>query len=125
MNPPRDFNLFCQALLALTCVTAAHAGEADVIAAVANRTAPGVYDLDVTIRSHDTGWDRYADRIEVLAPDGKLLAVRVLEHPHETEQPFTRDVPQMRVPNGVGTVTIRARFKPIGFDGTVFKLALP
>ena len=102
----------------------ARAGEADVIGAVAHRTASGVYDLDVTVRSRDTGWDRYADRIEVLAPDGKVLAVRVLEHPHETEQPFTRDVSQVMVPSGIDTITIRARFKPVGFDGAVFSLSL-
>lgn len=111
------------ALLALGC-GAARAGEADVIGAVAHRTAKGVYDIDVTVRSRDTGWDRYADRIEVLAPDGTILAVRVLEHPHEDEQPFTRDVNQVKVPTGVDKVTIRARFKPIGFDGTVFSLSL-
>ena len=110
-------------LLALASVPAL-AGEADVIGAVAHRTAPGVYDLDVTIRSRDTGWDRYADRIEVLAPDGKVLATRVLEHPHEDEQPFTRDVPQVQVPNGINAISIRARFKPVGYDGDVFKLPL-
>jgi hypothetical protein len=110
-------------LLALASVPAL-AGEADVIGAVAHRTGAGTYDLDVTIRSRDTGWDRYADRIEVLAPDGKVLATRVLEHPHEDEQPFTRDVPQVPVPNGIDTVSIRARFKPTGFDGDVFKLPL-
>jgi len=111
------------ALLALASVPAL-AGEADVIGAVAHRTAAGVYDLDVTIRSRDTGWDRYADRIEVLAPDGKVLAIRVLEHPHQDEQPFTRDVPQVRVPNGINAISIRARFKPVGYDGDVFKLPL-
>lgn len=102
----------------------AQAGEADVIGAVAHRTARGIYDLDVTVRSRDTGWDRYADRIEVVAPDGRVLAVRVLEHPHETEQPFTRDVSQVQVPRGVDAVTIRVRFKPVGFDGAVFRLDL-
>ena len=111
------------ALLALGCC-AAQAGEADVIGAVAHRTAKGVYDLDVTVRSRDTGWDRYADRIEVLGPDGAVLATRVLDHPHETEQPFTRDVPQVQVPSGIDTVTIRAHFKPAGFDGAVFALVL-
>lgn len=98
------------------------AGDADVIGAVAHRSSTGRLDLDVTIRSMDTGWDRYADRIEVLTPDGTVIAVRVLEHPHETEQPFTRDVPQVDVPRGVDTITIRVRFKPSGYDGAAFRL---
>ena len=114
---------FVVAMVALASGTA-WAGEADVIGAVAHRTAPGVYDLDVTVRSRDTGWDRYADQIEVLAPDGTVLAVRVLDHPHETEQPFTRDVNQMHVPAGIETVLIRARFKPVGYDGERFSLGL-
>lgn len=110
-------------LLAVASGTA-RAGEADVIGAVAHRTAHGVYDLDVTVRSRDTGWERYADRIEVLAPDGTVLAVRVLEHPHDTEQPFTRDVPQVIIPSGIEAVTVRARFKPVGYDGDTFRLLL-
>ena len=112
-------------LVALTACGSAWANEADVIGAVAHRTAAGIYDIDVTIRSRDTGWERYADQIEVLAPDGKVLATRVLAHPHDDEQPFTRDVSQVRVPSGIDTVTIRARFKPVGYDGTVFRLTLP
>jgi hypothetical protein len=112
------------AVLLLVGLGSARAGEADVIGAVAHRTARGVYDLDVTVRSRDMGWDRYADRIEVLAPDGTVLAVRVLEHPHETEQPFTRDVPQVVIPSGIEAVTLRIRFKPVGFDGDTFRLRL-
>lgn len=111
------------ALLVLT-VGAASAGEADVIAATATRRTNGLYDFDVTIRSRDTGWDRYADRIEVLAPNGTVLGTRVLLHPHQDEQPFTRDVPQVPIPTGVDRVHIRAHFKPVGFDGTVLELRI-
>ena len=77
---------------ALLGAAPAWAGDADVIRAMFERRANGLYDFDVTVRSKDTGWDRYADRIEVLAPDGTVLATRVLFHPHDDEQPFTRDV---------------------------------
>lgn len=114
---------FAAVLVAMGCGPA-WAGEADVVGAAAHRTTAGLYDFDVTIRSRDTGWDRYADQIEVLAPDGKILATRVLEHPHDDEQPFTRDVSEVRIPRGIDTVVIRARFKPVGYDGTVFRLSL-
>ncbi len=102
----------------------AWAGEADVIGAVVRRAAAGVYDFDVTVRSRDTGWDRYADRIEVLAPDGRVLGTRVLEHPHDDEQPFTRDVYGVAVPDRIDQVTIRAHFRPVGYDGATFSLRL-
>jgi hypothetical protein len=34
----------------------------------------------------------FAGALEVLVPDGAVLGRRVLLHPHETEQPFTRDL---------------------------------
>ena len=102
----------------------AWAGDADVVGATIQHRIGRIYDFDVTIRSKDTGWDRYADRIEVLGPDGKILGTRVLEHPHEQEQPFTRDVMGVEIPRGVADVTIRARFKPTGFDGAVLRVAV-
>ncbi len=101
------------------------AGEADVIGATVDRRSAGLYDFDVTIRSRDTGWDRYADRFEVLAPDGRVLGVRVLDHPHENEQPFTRELSGVAIPRGIDRVTIRARFKPVGYDGATLTIALP
>ena len=62
--------------------------------------------------------------IEVLAPDGTVLATRVLFHPHDDEQPFTRDVAEGRVPRGVDRVRIRAHFKPTGYNGDVLEVRL-
>jgi hypothetical protein len=76
----------------------AWAGEADVIDAKVRRSAPHTFDFDVTVKSIDNGAGYYADAIEVLAPDGKLLGRRELLHSHEDEQPFTRDVYGVRIP---------------------------
>ena len=113
--------------LALTVAVQAHAGDvpgdADVINVVVRQRA-GLYDLDVTIRSKDTGWERYADRIEALSPDGAVLGTRILEHPHDDEQPFTRDLYELHVPPGFTSITVRAHFKPTGFDGTTMTVPL-
>ena len=109
-------------LLGLLVGAPAYAGEADVIGAKVEHRSGAIYDFDVTIRSKDTGWDRYADLIEVLGPGGKVLGTRVLEHPHADEQPFTRDVYGVEIPRGVTEVTIRARFKPLGFDGVTLRV---
>lgn len=101
------------------------AGEADVIDVKVRRTAPGVYNFDVTVKSNDTGWSHYADAFEVLGPDGTVLGQRILFHPHETEQPFTRDLYGVRIPAGVVEVTVRARHKPRGYDGLTRKVVLP
>ena len=112
-------------LIGVLAAAPAFAGEADVTAAKVAHRSGRIYDFDVTVSSRDTGWDRYADRIDVLDPDGKALGVRVLEHPHEDEQPFTRDVYGVNIPSGVTEVTIRAHFKPVGFDGAALQVAVP
>ena len=71
---------------------AALAGEADVVAVQYSSESGGTWAFHVTIRSNETGWDAYADRFEIVAPDGTVLATRVLQHPHVDEQPFTRSI---------------------------------
>jgi hypothetical protein len=101
------------------------AGEADVVDVKVRRSASGTYDFDVTVKSVDRGWDYYADAFEVLGPGGKVLGRRILYHPHETEQPFTRDLYGVSIPPGVTHVTVRARHKPKGYDGETRRVALP
>lgn len=116
---------FLSLVLACALAAGARAGEADVVDVKVRRSAPGVYDFDVTVKSVDKGWEYYADAFEVLAPDGKVLGRRVLLHPHETEQPFTRDLYGVRIPAGVREVVVRARHKPKGYDGATLRVRLP
>ncbi len=110
---------------ALLFTSAAWAGEADVVGAKVHKAPDGSYSFDVTVRSNDRGWDYFADAFEVLTPDGKVLGRRVLLHPHENEQPFTRDLYGVKVPQGVERVVIRARHKPKGYDGKTLTVDLP
>ncbi len=80
---------------------------ADVIDATAEKRGD-TWTVSATIRHADTGWDHYADRFVVVAPDGTVLATRVLAHPHVNEQPFTRSVSGVTIPDGVDYVTVRA-----------------
>lgn len=110
---------------AIAIVFDALAGEADVIDVKVRKSAPRVCDFDVTVRSVDKGWTYYADAFEVLAPDGRVLGRRELLHPHESEQPFTRELHGVKIPPGVDEVIVRARHKPKGYDGTTKKVKLP
>ncbi len=109
----------------LASITTAFAGKADVIEASATKAADGTYTFSVTIKSDDTGWDKYADRWEVVSTDGTVLGIRVLAHPHEDEQPFTREQSGIKVPEGVTEVTIRAHDKVEGFGGKEVTIPLP
>lgn len=124
---PRKSRISLAAVLAFGALAtgAAFAGEADVVDVKVRRAAPGVYDFDVTVKSADKGWNYYADAFEVLSPEGAILGRRVLLHPHETEQPFTRDLYGVRIPAGIERVTVRARHKPKGYDGKTLSIKLP
>ncbi len=112
------------AMFAVICLTtAAQAGMADVVDAKASRSGDS-WRFDVTVRHDDTGWDHYANRWEVLAPDGTVLGVRELAHPHENEQPFTRSLSGVEIPADVATVTIRARDSEHGFGGAEIQVKL-
>lgn len=100
------------------------AGEADVLVVEAWRAADGSYRLGVTVRHDDSGGEHYADRWEVLSADGELLATRVLAHPHDSEQPFTRSLSGVRVPASVGAVVIRAHDSVHGYGGAERRLPL-
>ncbi|SMO79005.1 hypothetical protein [Ruegeria faecimaris] len=80
----------------------------------------GSWRFDVTIRHPDTGWDHYADGWRVLDMDGNELGMRVLHHPHETEQPFTRSLGGVAIPDGTSQVQIQARCSVDGWaDETI------
>ena len=96
---------------------AAVAGEADVVEAEAIQEGAGAWRFDVTVAHADEGWDHYADKWEVLAPDGSLLGTRVLLHPHVGEQPFTRSLGGIAIPAGIDRVILRAHDSVHGLGG--------
>lgn len=103
----------------------AWAGKADVVGAEARREASGTYHFKVTVRHHDEGWKHYANSWEVVGPDGAVLGTRVLYHPHETEQPFTRSLGGVTIPDGVDEVTIRALDLKHGAGGKELTIKVP
>ncbi len=96
---------------------AAQAGQADVVAVEVVSEGSGSWRFHVTVVHGDTGWEHYADKWDVVAPDGTVLGTRVLLHPHETEQPFTRSLGGVKVPTGTGAVVLRAHDSEHGYGG--------
>jgi hypothetical protein len=101
----------------------ATAGPAEVIRAEAVRTG-ATWRFDVTVRHADTGWEHYADAWRILGPDGRSLGQRTLYHPHVDEQPFTRSLAGVSIPDGIGTVMVQARDSVHGW-GAPATLTLP
>lgn len=101
----------------LVSLTQVFAGEADVVGVEARQESAGTWRFDVTVRHDDEGWDHYADKWVVVGPDEAVIGERVLLHPHETEQPFTRSLTGVAIPEDIATVTVRAHDKVHGFGG--------
>ncbi len=104
--------------------SARRAADADVEYVRAIQSVNGTWTFHVTVRHPDTGWDDYADGWDVVLPDGTVIKpdpdspfTRLLLHPHETEQPFTRSQSGIVIPAGVTLVTVRAHDLVDGFGG--------
>ncbi len=74
--------------------------------------------FDVTVRHNDEGWEHYADAWQIVDPEiGQVIAERVLAHPHENEQPFTRSLGNIKIPRDMKAVVVRAKCNIHGFGG--------
>jgi hypothetical protein len=98
--------------------------NADVEYVRAVQASDGTWTFHVTVRHPDTGWEDYADGWDVLTPDGTILKpdssspfTRLLLHPHESEQPFTRSQSGILIPPDVTQVRVRAHDLVDGYGG--------
>jgi hypothetical protein len=112
-------------LLVLPFAALSYAGEADVIGVEVKKTGEHTYTFSVTVSHTDEGWKHYADKWDIVAPDGTVLGTRILHHPHVDEQPFTRSLSGVKIPEGITTVTIRAHDSVHEYGGKVVSVVLP
>ncbi len=75
----------------------------------------GAYSFATTIKSDDTGCDRYANWWEVTTPDGRLLYRRILALSHADEQPFTRSGGPVAV-DADQEIIVRVHMYPNGYS---------
>jgi hypothetical protein len=102
----------------------AEIGNADVTYVRAVQAANNSWTFHVTVQHPDTGWEDYADGWDVLTLDGTVIKpdpdspfTRLLTHPHENEQPFTRSQSGIVMPNDVTQVRVRAHDLVDGYGG--------
>lgn len=98
---------------------------ADVVGVEIDPEAAGTFNFSVTVSSDETGWDKYADAWEVRTTEGEVLAERILVHPHENEQPFTRSLGGVEMPDGTNEVVVVARDSVLGFCGAAYSVSIP
>ena len=112
-------------VLLITACLPAFAGDADVSDVNVSCNSDSICRFDVTLTHGDEGWKHYANRWEVLSPDGEILATRVLAHPHVNEQPFTRSLANVKIPRDLVEVVVRAHDLEHGYGGKEFVVKLP
>lgn len=112
-------------IILLLSANVVYAGEADVVEVYVKKTGDNVFHFSVAVRHQDEGWNHYADKWEVVAPDGTVLGTRVLHHPHVNEQPFTRSLSGVKIPDDIEAVTVRAHDSVHQYGGKTVAVELP
>ena len=98
---------------------------AQIVFVKATQKSSNLWSFDVTVRHNDEGWTHYADAWQVVDPSTmKILTERVLLHPHESEQPFTRSQNSFTIPAELDHVLVRAKCNVHGFGGREVLLPL-
>ena len=119
-----------EALPAVTAVIRTQA-NADVLYVVARQESENSWQFTVTVEHPDTGWEDYADGWDVVLPDGTVSKpdpespfTRLLLHPHENEQPFTRSQGGVKIEPEIAEITVRAHDLVDGFGGRTVQVDL-
>jgi hypothetical protein len=90
---------------------------AQVIYVEAVQSVDDSWCISTTVHHNDEGWDHYANAWQVLDEEDNEIAWRLLAHPHDDEQPFTRSKCDINIPPEVNKLRVRAKCKKHGFGG--------
>jgi len=110
-------------IVGLLLSASVNAGEVEIVMAEFAQRGES-WDVSVTLRHGDSGWDHYADAWRVVAEDGAVLGTRTLFHPHENEQPFTRSLGGVKIPAARHIVYVEAHDKVHGWSSQRVKVDL-
>lgn len=66
------------------------------------------WQVTTTVQHEDSGWEHYADAWRVAGEDGRVFGTRTLYHPHVDEQPFTRSLSGVNIPEDQNVVYVEA-----------------
>ncbi|MEH6649936.1 MAG: hypothetical protein V7707_07935 [Motiliproteus sp.] len=132
----RVLTKICISIMVLTAVMLGlvrpvSAGEVEIVDVWAElqgvdsqRAGHQLWRFNVTLRHADSGWKHYADGWQVVDSKNNVLGDRVLHHPHENEQPFTRGLSGVSLPVTTQSVMIRAHDSVHGWADQRFTVML-
>lgn len=117
--------LICLTASLMASVSTVEASPTKIINATISLGGNASYTIAVTLEHADHGWDHYANQWQVVGPNGDVIATRILAHPHVNEQPFTRSLSNIQIPEGISKITIKAGCTISGIDSNAFVLDVP
>lgn len=101
-----------------------YAADANVLYVRAVQQVDVTWTFYVTVEHPDAGWEDYADGWDVVLPSSEVIKpdenspfTRLLLHPHENEQPFTRSQSGIIIPSNTAFVVVRAHDLVDGYGG--------
>ena len=83
----------------------------------ATQSQNGSWCFSTQVRHNDQSWDHYADAWQITDLEGNVLGKRVLLHPHDNEQPFTRSLCNVEIPKTIQKVVVSAKCNIHGVGG--------
>lgn len=102
-------------MLALLGIQTATANEVEIVNVMLEPSAHR-WTFHVTLKHDDASWDHYADDWRIVDAKGTEIGNRKLWHPHPDEQPFTRSLANVLIPNGTDIIYIEAHDKVHGWS---------
>ena len=112
--------------LSIVLFLSAQAAAADyaVINSVRAAKEGGLWTFNVTVSHADTGWDHFSDAWRILDKDGNQIAIRELIHPHVDEQPLTRSLSGIDLPQSTSEVGIQVRDTVTGWNPEITRVEI-
>lgn len=100
-----------------------YANDVEIVNVYMEQTDAG-WRAEVTLKHDDTGWGHYADAWRIVDGNGHLYKTRVLYHPHVNEQPFTRSLSGIVIPEDQTIIYVEAHDKQHGWSKQRVKVDL-
>ncbi len=114
----------CYLCLIVLIPASIHANEVEVLDIKATQATDKTWRFSVTLKHADEGWNHYANEWQIIAPDNKILGTRTLYHPHVNEQPFTRSLDGVKIPEELHSVRVIAKDTVHGLSSKAAEIEL-
>lgn len=106
----------------LTNASTLIAEDVAILSADFLETEKNTWSVNITLKHADSGWQHYADRWRIVDSGGQIFGERVLLHPHVNEQPFTRALNGILIPETAHIIYIEVHDSKHGWSDSKLEI---